>query len=105
MEEPNIVQDIQCFLGFANFYRFFIQDYSKIAAPLMHFTYKDKLEWSVGRDQVFQDLKTAFITVLIFIHLDFLKPFFFESNASNYALGVVLFQKGEDKQLHPVAFN
>ena len=32
--EPKSVRDIQVFLGFANFYRRFIQDFSKIAAPL-----------------------------------------------------------------------
>ena len=32
--EPKSVRDIQVFLGFANFYRQFIQGFSKIAAPL-----------------------------------------------------------------------
>ena len=32
--EPKSVRDIQVFLGFANFYRRFIQGFSKIAAPL-----------------------------------------------------------------------
>ena len=32
--EPQSVQDIQVFLGFANFYRQFIQGFSRIAAPL-----------------------------------------------------------------------
>ena len=32
--EPKLVQDIQVFIGFANFYQRFIQGFSKIAAPL-----------------------------------------------------------------------
>ena len=32
--EPKSVQDIQVFIGFANFYRRFIQGFSRIAAPL-----------------------------------------------------------------------
>ena len=32
--EPQLVQNIQVFLGFANFYRRFIQRFSRIAAPL-----------------------------------------------------------------------
>ncbi len=32
--EPKSERDIQVFLGFANFYRQFIQDFSKIAGPL-----------------------------------------------------------------------
>jgi hypothetical protein len=78
----------------------FIQDYSKIAAPLTCLTYKDKLEWSVGADQAFQNLKIVFTTAPIFIHPDFSKPFFLESDAFNYALGAVLSQNGEDGQLH-----
>ena len=32
--EPKLVRDIQVFIGFANFYRHFIQSFSKIAARL-----------------------------------------------------------------------
>ena len=32
--EPKSIQDIQVFIGFANFYQRFIQSFSKIAAPL-----------------------------------------------------------------------
>jgi hypothetical protein len=39
------------------------------------------------------------------MHPNFLKPFFFESNVSDYILGAVLFQKGDDKRLRPVAFH
>jgi hypothetical protein len=42
---PSSVRDVQCFLGFANFYRIFIKNYSKIAAPLTRFTGKDKFVW------------------------------------------------------------
>ena len=95
----------QCFLGFANFYRIFINNYSKIAAPLTHLTHKDKLEWSMEADQAFQDLKKAFTTALILIHSDFQKPFFFKSDASDFVLGVVLSQHSEDECLHPIAFH
>jgi hypothetical protein len=40
---PSSVHDVQCFLGFATFYRIFIKDYSKIAAPLTRLTWMDKL--------------------------------------------------------------
>ena len=68
---PSIVRDVQCFFGFANFYRIFIQNYSKIVAPLTKLTYKDKLEWSVEADQTFEALKKAFTTAPILIHPDF----------------------------------
>jgi hypothetical protein len=52
-KKPKTVRDVQCFLGFANFYRLFIEDYLKIVAPLICLTCKDKLEWSEGANQAF----------------------------------------------------
>ena len=104
-KKPTTVRDVQCFLGFANFYRIFIKDYSKIAAPLTRLTCKDKLEWSTEADQSFEILKMAFTSAPILTHLDFQKPFFLESDASDFALGAVLSQHGEDERLHPVAFH
>ena len=70
-KRPSIVRDVQCFLGFANFYQIFIQNYLKITAPLTELTCKDKLEWSVEADQAFEALKMAFTTAPILIHPDF----------------------------------
>ena len=38
---PKSPRDIQCFLGFANFYRRFIPEFSRLAAPLTQLTKKD----------------------------------------------------------------
>ncbi|EFQ88580.1 hypothetical protein PTT_15489, partial [Pyrenophora teres f. teres 0-1] len=38
---PKTVKDVQSFLGFANFYRKFIRNYSRITAPLTEITKKD----------------------------------------------------------------
>ena len=40
-QTPCSVRDVQCFLGFANFYRKFIQNYSKIVMPLTELTQKN----------------------------------------------------------------
>jgi len=42
-KEPTNVKGVQSFLGFTNFYRRFIRDYSKITTPLSSLTRKDKL--------------------------------------------------------------
>ena len=39
--EPKKVKDIQSFLGFANFYRCYIHNYSNIVVPLTCLTWKD----------------------------------------------------------------
>ena len=44
---PKSLTEVQSFLGFANFYRRFIQDYSRVARPLTELTKKEKKEeWS-----------------------------------------------------------
>ena len=50
---PKTVRDVQCFLGFANFYRIFIKNYSQVATSLTWLTYKDKLEWGLLADKAF----------------------------------------------------
>ena len=35
-ETPGSVKDVQCFLGFANFYRWFIHKYSNLCQPLFN---------------------------------------------------------------------
>jgi hypothetical protein len=103
-EVPKTVRDVQCFLGFANFYRIFIKNYSQVTAPLTRLTCKDKLEWGPEAEQAFQNLKTAFTTAPILVHPNFAKAFYLETDASDFALGAVLSQIGEDGKLHPVAF-
>ena len=103
-EVPKTVRDVQCFLGFANFYRVFIKNYSQIATPLPRLTCKDKLEWGPSAQKAFEDLKTAFTTAPILVHPDFRKAFYLETDASDFALGAVLSQMDEGEKLHPVAF-
>ena len=40
--EPKTVKEVQAFLGFANFYRWFIEKYSQKATPLTNLTKKDQ---------------------------------------------------------------
>ena len=104
-KNPATIRDVQCFLGFANFYRIFIQNYSKIAAPLTRLTCKDKLEWNAETDQAFEALKKALTTAPILTHPDFQKPFFLETDASDFTLGAVFSQPDEDGRLCAVAFH
>ena len=54
---PSIVKEVQSFLEFANFYRRFISDYSRIATPLITLTGKNKqFEWIPQTDMAFKEL-------------------------------------------------
>jgi hypothetical protein len=59
-KEPVNVKALQSVLGFANFYRRFIKDFSKITIPLTRLTQKDILwKWDDEAQGAFEALKTA----------------------------------------------
>src|SRR5258708_1816750 len=58
--QPVKVKDVQSFIGFMNFYRRFICDFSEIAHPLHVLTQKSKdWSWGAAEQQAFDALKSA----------------------------------------------
>jgi hypothetical protein len=69
--EPTNVKGVQSFLGFANFYRRFIQDFSKMTAPLTRLTRKDTpWGWDDAAQSAFDQLKQAMVSEPILRHFD-----------------------------------
>ena len=96
---------LQQFLGFANFYRRFIRNYSRIAAPLTKITLlKQPFKWVSAVEDAFCLLKTRFSTHPILVQPDRRKQFVVEVDASETGVGAVLSQRAEDGKLHPCAF-
>jgi len=55
---PESLTETQSFLGFAKFYRRFIQDYSRVARPLTELTKKEReWAWNAEADAAFSELK------------------------------------------------
>jgi len=66
---PRQLKDVQAFLGFANFYRRFIKNYSQIVLPLTYLTQKDiTWNWSADCKNAFESLKSAFTTAPVLAH-------------------------------------
>jgi len=104
--QPTSLTETQLFLGFANFYRRFIQNYSQIARPLMELTKKtEKWSWKREAGEAFEKLKQRFTTAPILAHFDPAKPVILETDASDFAIGAVLSQPDEEIRLHPIAFH
>ena len=53
---PKQLKELQSFLGFCNFYRRFIKDYSKIAKPLNQLTGKEEWKWEAEQQTAFDTL-------------------------------------------------
>jgi RNase H-like domain found in reverse transcriptase len=105
--EPQKVKDIQSFLGFANFYRCFIYNYSDITVPLTHLTRKGA-PWNFTDEchSAFETLKKAFTTAPI---LPFWIPesqLVLETDASDYTLAAILSIVSLDGgEIHLIAFH
>jgi hypothetical protein len=102
---PKNIKNLQEFLGFANFYRRFIGNYSKIACPLFDLLHKDQpWKWTTREQKALDDMKSALQTAPVLIQPDLYKELFLECDASDFATGAILSQKGSEGKLHPVAF-
>src|SRR5258705_528819 len=99
------VKDVQSFIGFVNFYRRFIQNFSEIARPLHALTQKSKnWLWGAAEQQAFDVLKNAITSAPMLVFPSKSSLFRLECDASNFTTGAVLSQQQEDGLLHPIGF-
>ena len=97
---PTSVSDVRSFLGLTNYYRRFIEGFSRQAAPLTELLKKDHpWSWSNKCQMAFEDLKATMTRGPVLGLVDVTKPFEIETYASDFALGGVLIQEG-----HPIAY-
>ena len=102
---PQSVHDVQVFIGFANFYRRFIENYSKIILPLTSLLKKDMaFVWSDKAQLAFDFLKLKFTTSPILKHFDPHRPSIVETDASDFAIACIISQHDDKSILHPIAF-
>ena len=99
---PQSMNDVQIFLGFANFYRRFIQNYSKRTLPLTSLLQKDApFQWTNLTQDCFDSLKSTFLSSPVLQTYDPSQPCIIETDASDFAIGAVLSQPSS---LKPVSF-
>jgi len=92
------MKDVRKFLGFTNYYRRFIKDFTQVARPMNILMRKNvKWQWRKKQQQAFDKLKGIFTTRPVLAALDLDKEFRVEADASNYATGKVLSMKCSDK--------
>lgn len=104
--KPTTRKKLQSFLGIANFNRRFIKGYSKIAQPLTKLTSsKKKFEWGVEQDGAFEQIKNCISKAPSLRLADWSKEFHIETDASDIAVGAVLFQLGESGEQFPLAYH
>ena len=89
---PKSLKEVRQFLRLASYYRKFVKDFAKLAAPMYNFTKKsaNQFEWTGEYKDAFLCLKSFLTSVPFLVCSDFSKPFVVDTDASNGAVGRVL---------------
>ena len=102
---PTKKKDIQSFHGFCNFYRRFIERFSKVAKPFYKLTEKDqKWEFRTKQQEAFDRLINKLTHAPILAHYDLKKPITIETDVSKYVLAGIISQTGDDGILGHIAY-
>ncbi|KAI3361878.1 hypothetical protein L3Q82_002197 [Scortum barcoo] len=113
---PTTVSELQSFLGFASYYRRFVEGFAKLAAPL-HKAVAEFGSVKTGKrsgrggsvclsdecQQSFEALRNRLTTAPVLAYADFSLPFILEVDASHGGLGAVLSQEQAGK-VRPIAY-
>ena len=96
---------MQKFLDLVNYYRRFIKDFARLAAPLHVLVRKEqKWKWKREQEEAFEKLKMVFTIEPVLAIPDINKEMRVETDASDYATGGVLLTKCENGKWRLVVF-
>jgi hypothetical protein len=108
---PTNVSEVRSWLGFCGFYRNFIKDFAKIAAPLHDMTKLEntappafRARWGNDQVQAFENLKSAMLEDVVLDRPDPKKKFIVSTDWSKHGIGAVLAQVDDEGRERPVAF-
>ena len=101
---PTSILEIRSFLGLAGYYRRFIPQFAKIAAPLTNLTRKNTpFTSSLREGEAFKELKKVLQHAPVLQLANPTRDYIVTTNANDFAMGAVLSQLWEDGE-HPIAY-
>jgi hypothetical protein len=102
---PKTKRQVKSFLAMAGYYGKFIEKFTDLAYPLTELT-KGKhsiIQWGQREDAAFRKIKEKLAMQPILRIVDFSKPMYVQTDASDVGLGAALLQEHES-MLHPVRY-
>ena len=104
-QTPKSVQEVQQFLGLANYYRCFIKNFATIPKPLHRTTERKKpFKWTAQCQQALNQLKNCQTTSPILAKQDWTRPYIIDTDACETGIGVVLFPCDPDGTEHVIPY-
>ncbi len=98
-DPPTTVTQVQAFLGLTGYYRQFVQNYAKIAKPMVELTQKAMpFIWGQHQQNAFEILKKKLISAPILAYPMMDQSFLLYTDSSRQAFGAVLAQVQEGKE-------
>ena len=95
-KRPTIVIEIRSFLGLVDYYKRFVENFSKIAAPLTKLTQKNvKFIWLAACEKSFHELKELLTFAPVLALPNETDGFVVYCDASRIGLGCILMQKNK----------
>lgn len=106
--EPKSVADVQTFMGLANYFHKHIPKFAHIATPLTDLLRGDGIgkEFTLSQEarEAFHTLKDRLTSTPVLALPDFSKEFRVTTDASKYAMGMMLSQIDDSGKERPIAF-
>jgi len=92
-------------MGFCNFYRRFINGFSRTAKPLYDRTKKEVAwEWGDKEQKAFDELRQKLCSTPVLTYFKAGRQLMVETDAFQYVCSGILFQQDEDGKWKPIAY-
>jgi hypothetical protein len=96
---PKNMTKLRSFFRLCSYYRWFIQGFSQLGAPLIDLTKHEAFIWTEKSQESFDHMNEVMGTCPVLALPDFTLPFVLECDASDEGISAVLMEGG-----HPILF-
>ena len=102
---PTTRETLHSWIGFANFFREFVQDFSSMSKPLTGLlSKKNEFKWTEEHQTAFEKLRDACANCPLLAFVDYTKELYLRTDASKVGIGGMLFQYDNNKKVLPISF-
>jgi hypothetical protein len=95
---PKNKKEVKRFLGFTNYHRAFIEEYTQMTLPLQALTGKRIYQWEEEQERAFDELRKAMVRAPVLALPIATDPFILDTDASDRSVGAELIQLQEGEE-------